>query len=172
MPSQLFAPSSEGEARLLLLISAFTGRSKSLEGRTKLAKLDFFLRYPDYLRRAINIRAPATNLPDAPLLAKTIENRMIRYRYGPWDPAYFSLLGRLLGRGLVDVVPGAQGLHFRTSGAGSRLAAKLAETEDWKQTAAISKLLRRHLDLSGASLKRFVYKNFPEVTAASWGEPL
>src|SRR6266480_7920176 len=53
---ELFYPSPLGEGRLLILIDAFTSSSKSLEGRTKLAKLDFLLRYPAHLERALAVR--------------------------------------------------------------------------------------------------------------------
>jgi hypothetical protein len=53
---ELFQPSIESEARILLLINAFTTPTKSLEGRTKLAKLDFLLRYPSFMQRALAIR--------------------------------------------------------------------------------------------------------------------
>ena len=56
MKIDLFQPTIEGEARLLLLIEAFSRGIKTLEGRTKLAKLDFFLRYPRYFHRALQIR--------------------------------------------------------------------------------------------------------------------
>ena len=45
MSAAEFHPSLEGEARLLLLVEAFSRGRKVLEGRTKLAKLDFLLRY-------------------------------------------------------------------------------------------------------------------------------
>src|SRR6266496_5531002 len=53
MRSDLFQPTEEGEARLLILIASLSGPTRSLEGRTKLAKLDFLLRYPTFLRRAL-----------------------------------------------------------------------------------------------------------------------
>src|SRR5688572_12691214 len=94
MRSELFFPTAEGEARLLLLIDAFSHPGRSLEGRTKLAKLDFFLRYPAYFSRALLARGgtrPTRAVLDAARQAAdegdTIENRMVRYRYGPWDPA-------------------------------------------------------------------------------------
>lgn len=45
-------------SRLLLLINAFAGASRegSIEGLTKLAKLDFLLRYPANLERALIAR--------------------------------------------------------------------------------------------------------------------
>ena len=55
MRPDMFYPSALGEGRILLLIDRFTTPKKCLEGRTKLAKLDFFLRYPSYLSKALDI---------------------------------------------------------------------------------------------------------------------
>jgi len=125
--SDLFAPTVEGEARLLLLIDAFTGPTANLEGRTKLAKLDFLLRYPAFLRRAIAIRNPDAELPDPDPSEANIEQRMVRYRYGPWDPAYFALLGSLIGRGLVVPVSHRNGVAYRTTPDGHAVASDLVQ---------------------------------------------
>src|SRR3989304_7704696 len=94
MRPELFYPSPLGEGRLLILINAFTTPTKSLEGRTKLAKLDFFLRYPGHLERALAILGPAKiSIPEEE--QENIETKMVRYRFGPWDPSYFSLLGTI-----------------------------------------------------------------------------
>ena len=68
----------EGEARLLLLSEAFSRSSKVLEGRTKLAKLDFLLRYPSYCARALQIRRPGlVDAMEGP--EPDLESRMVRY---------------------------------------------------------------------------------------------
>jgi hypothetical protein len=173
MPSNLFAPSVEGEARLLLLIDAFTGPTANLEGRTKLAKLDFLLRYPTFLRRAIAIRRPGAELPAPDPSADNIEQRMVRYRYGPWDPAYYALLGSLIGRGLVIPVSHRSGVGYRTTDQGRVVARDLAETVPWRDVAERARLLKRHFgSVSGTFLMNFVYKHFPEVTSASWRQEL
>ena len=172
MRRELFAPSAEGEARLLLLVDTFTTNARSLEGRTKLAKLDFFLRYPSYLARALELRSPDAQIEVDSDEEHNIENRMVRYRFGPWDPSYFGILGRLIGKGLVRPVPFRQGIGFRTTEIGSSLAKKLKQEEEWKEVSYRTRLLKKHLDLSGTGLKDFVYDNFPEVTQATWGEKL
>jgi hypothetical protein len=63
MRRDLLQPVPTGEARLLLLIDAFSDQPPGLEGRTKLAKLDFLLRYPAFFRRAVARRAPAVVPP-------------------------------------------------------------------------------------------------------------
>lgn len=161
----------EGEGRLLLLISAFGDRG--IEGRTKLAKLDFFVRYPAYLSRALRIRAPQRNLQVEGIEdVGPIESRMIRYRYGPWDPSYFTLLGRLIGRGMVDVVPGKRTFRYRATDRGRQTAALLAGHDAWESTQSRCGLVKRHLDLQGSTLKDFIYAHFPEVSSARWGEAL
>ena len=169
---ELFLPTPEGEGRLLLLIDAFTGPAKSLEGRTKLAKLDFLLRYPSYFRRALSIRAPDASAPQPEASEVNIEQRMVRFRYGPWDPAYFALLGSLIGRGLVEPASVSSGVGYRTTQSGTAVAAQLRAVEVWGETAMRARLLRRHFDLSGSTLKDFVYEHFPEVSSAAWGEVL
>lgn len=170
MRRDLFEPSVEGEARLLLLISGFTTPKKSLEGRTKLAKLDFFLRYPAFFRRAMQLSGQTQEMSAA--ANPDIETRMVRYRYGPWDPAYFALLGRLIGKGLVTPVSVKRGIGYRATDQGKAAAKRIAETEEWREVAETVKVLRRHFDYTGSHLKDFIYRNFPEVTDAEWGDVL
>ncbi|MFC1614464.1 hypothetical protein ACFL5K_04130 [Gemmatimonadota bacterium] len=177
MKQILFEPSKEGEARLLILIAAFSAPDKSLEGRTKLAKLDFFLRYPSYFAYALRKRprisqSAKAEANHAELEGGTIESRMMRYRFGPWDPAYFSLLGRLVGKGLVNPVKERYGIGYQATDIGLKLANRLSKTEEWQSIAERTKLLRQYFDLSGSKLKDFIYKEFPEVTGAKWGEVL
>lgn len=173
-----FRPSREAEARLLLLIDAFSHKrgagKRYLEGRVKLAKLDFLVRYPRYLRRVLLSHGAkaadvATINPDeAPLDA-----RMMRYRYGPWDPSYYALLGSLIGRGLVEVAPlaGTSGMGYRTSDIGAGLAADLGKDESYAQLVERMRLLRRYLDKPGATLKKYLYE-LPEIADAAWNEEL
>ncbi len=173
-----FRPSREAEARLLLLIDAFSrkanGVPRHLEGRVKLAKLDFLLRYPRHLRRVLLAHGANPNQvagldPDeAPLDA-----RMMRYRYGPWDPSYFAVLGSLIGRGLVEVTPlgGGGGLGYRTSQAGADVAENIRSDESFISLADRLTLLRRYLDKSGTTLKNYLYE-LPEIADANWYEDL
>lgn len=166
-----FHPSPEGEARLLLLIEGFSRGSKALEGRTKLAKLDFLLRYPEYLERALKIRRPHL-APPSRVSEADVESRMVRYRYGPWDPSYFALLGRLMGKGLVRPVPFSRGIGYRTTEKGRTIASALRAEESWHEVAQRVDILRQHFDLAGTTLKNFIYDHFPDVTHARWGRSL
>ncbi len=172
MRKELFQPSIESEARILLLINAFTTTTQSLEGRTKLAKLNFLLRYPSFMQRALAIRTSNQVMEVAFEEQHNIEGRMIRYRYGPWDPSYYAILGRLIGKGLIEIVPNKLGLSYRTTERGSQIAKALAKEDSWSETSLRIKLLKQNFNLSGSTLKDFIYKHFPEVTSASWGQEL
>jgi hypothetical protein len=167
----------ESEARVLLLIDEFSRKTtgpRTLEGRVKLAKLDFLSRYPKHLANLLASRGVIDSVrnelekQDSPL-----ESRMMRYRYGPWDPSYFAILGSLVGRGLVDVVPaqGTSALGYRTTDRGADLAGELRADGAFDDLIGRIRLLRRHLDLTGETLKRLLYE-LPEVADATWYEEL
>jgi hypothetical protein len=173
--SELFQPTIDGEARLLVLIAAFSDLPEGVDGRTKLAKLDFLLRYPHYFVRAMSIRAPQEDHPLARASKadlETLETRMIRYRYGPWDPAYFTLIGRLVSRGLVVPVKTKYGIGLRATNAGAETVTKLTRHPSWKETQERAALLREHFNNKGKWLKDWIYENFPEVKGAKMGETL
>jgi hypothetical protein len=173
-----YRPSRESEGRVLLLIDSFSrmsdGRPRHLEGRVKLAKLDFLLRYPRYLRRVLLAhgaqpgQVEVIDSDEAPLDA-----RMMRYRYGPWDPSYYAVLGSLIGRGLVEVTPlgGTSGFGYRTSATGAQVAAGLLADESFDPLSDQLRLLRRYLDKSGTTLKNYLYE-LPEIADVSWHEEL
>lgn len=161
----------EAEGRVLLLIAAFSGTDRNpraLEGRVKLAKLDFLIRYPKYLQRVLAARnvVVAPELLDAP--HSPIAERMIRYRFGPWDPSYYAVLGSLIGRGLVVVVPIKQGLGYRASADGKALADRLTEDESWQRTGGLALVVRRHLDLAGTTLMKLLYDEVSEMRDEQW----
>src|SRR6266516_3922762 len=168
-----FRPTRDGEARLLLLIDAFsrnTRKARYLEGRVKLAKLDFLLRYPHHLKTVLVAHgASAEEVTAIDEDEGPLDLRMMRYRYGPWDPAYYALLGSLIGRGLVQVVPrpGATGFGYRTSHLGAHLAAELRDDDSFSRLSERLHLLRRYLDKSGNTLKKYLYE-LPEVADATW----
>lgn len=100
------------------------------------------------------------------------KSRMVRYRYGPWDPAYYAVLGRLLGKRLVEPVPFRRGIGYRATNKGQRIAKILRNGSDWEEMAQRVRLLRRYFDLNGARLTRFIYEHFPEVASSSLGGAL
>ncbi len=172
METALLRAEPEGEARLLLLIQAFSVGEATLQGRVKLAKLDFLLRYPTYFRRALAARGRSVE-ETAELDEDNIDRAMVRYRYGPWDPAYYALLGSLVGRRLIETVPESRYTGLRTTETGAQAAEALAVTPAWRDLAERAQRLRGAFkNQTGTWLMKFIYEQFPEVTQADWGERL
>src|SRR5580700_8564735 len=90
-------------ARLLVLLGSADARrttpitkAKAVEGITKLAKLDFLLRYPTCLERALSeLGRDPREAQVQPRERTSIEAKMVRFRYGPWDGRYRRWLGLL-----------------------------------------------------------------------------
>ena len=160
-------PTPEAEMRLLLLIDAFG--TTGMAGRTQLAKADFFVRYPRYLGRALEMVGATFHVDGGEF---DIEQRMIRHRYGPWDPTYFSVLGRLRSRRLIEWTRSGGGVGFRTTDSGRDLARKFRTVEEWQAVDFRAALVAKHLGWSGDRLRRFIYDSFPEVVGRKWGEEI
>jgi hypothetical protein len=161
--------------RLLVLVDTFGGRSgdKQIEGLTKLAKLDFLLRYPDYLERALIAREvsnPALNVYD--FERHSIEARMVRFRYGPWDHRYRRFLNTLAGRGLVTIGQSGRTIMIGLTDRGRKAASMLREECEYSTIGQRAALLKRHLDLSATNLMEFIYATFPEVASLRLGETI
>ncbi|GAB2716278.1 hypothetical protein [Kitasatospora kifunensis] len=157
------------EARILLLIDRFTAAKKGLNGLTKLAKLDFLLRYPAMLDRLLvddSINWPQGTQPtSSERLA--VESRMTRYKYGPWDQRYYSILGSLAARGLITYT-GADRAEFRVTAQGTIAATALAATDEWAVVAQRIDLLKRHFNKSGTALKTLIYDRLPDAVDRPW----
>ncbi|ROR46572.1 hypothetical protein [Kitasatospora cineracea] len=157
----------DAQARLLLLIDAFG--KPGVEGRMKLAKLDFLLRYPDRFAALLAARAPGVAVGEDPWLTGAIEQRMIRYRYGPWDPAYYGLLGALVGKRLITTRQHGNVAVYAVTESGHGVASALSITDSWRAVRSRTQLLRRYFNFTGTSLKDLIYETFPDIAEADWG---
>lgn len=166
--AELDAEPSLHAARLLVLISAFsgTGQQDTVAGLTKLAKLDFLLRYPVMLERAMAAKGRSAHdvqLEDHERLS--VESQMVRYRFGPWDHRYREFLNILVGKGLVTVSVEGRKIVIALTEHGRALASELSASPEFQDYARRSSLLKRHFDLQATTLMRFIYATFPEVVS-------
>lgn len=155
-------------ARLLVLLSAFSGSGQgdTVEGLTKLAKLDFLLRYPVMLERALEAKGRSTRdvqLEDHERLS--VESEMVRYRFGPWDHRYREFLNILVGKELVTVSLEGRKVVIGLTESGLTLASELSASPEFQDYARRSFLLKRHFDVQATTLMRFIYETFPEVVS-------
>jgi hypothetical protein len=57
----------------------------------KMAKLDFFSRYPDFFEVARAAIAPSQSTAEQQETDDTVESAMVRHHYGPWDKRYYHV---------------------------------------------------------------------------------
>ncbi len=170
-------------ARLLILLGAFAGKNKSgtIEGLTKLAKLDFLLRYPVYLERALEARKkarPAESIePKEEAAVKdherhSVESAMVRFKFGPWDHRYRRFLNLLIAHGLATVTLEGRTYHIGLTDAGSTKAIELSLLAENIDLADRTRVIKRHFNIGGTNLKDFIYDTFPEVVSLRLGEEI
>ena len=147
----------DAEIRVLLLIVAFSGTTTkpgSMGGGDKLARLDFLLRYPKYLAAAlrhIEAEEPSVVVEEDPL-----RDRVIRYRHPTWSPSHNTIVGNLLGRGLIEAVPTSDGVDYRTIRLGRDLANSIGRDETWEAVNQNAKLVKHHFDMNAPALKHLL----------------
>jgi hypothetical protein len=153
-------------ARVLLLVGQF----KKIDGLTKIAKLDFLLRYPALtvaLCNNLGIPAPDPVLPtEEESLA--VETRMIRYKYGPWDDRYYPIIGAIVGMGLATTAHGKGSVVLVATDQTDRICEELNAKPEWRRTALRTQFLAEHFDRSGSELKSLIYQNLPSAMDRPW----
>ena len=167
--------------RLLVLLGSADGRkstpltkAKAIEGITKLAKLDFLLRYPTCLERALReLGRDPSEVNVQPRERTSIEAKMVRFRYGPWDARYRRWLGLLAARGLVTL--GVQGntVQIGLSDSGRSLAERFRADAMYADLTRRADLVTKSVgSMSATRLKDFVYEAVPEILDMKWGKEI
>lgn len=169
------------EARLLLLLRACDAAEHSggVDGIMKLAKMDFLLRYPEALGRALEhisshipeARRAAMQIPERD--KQTIEAKMIRFRYGPWDWGYRRWLRILIAKQLAMVYRRGSTTKIELSRKGRQMADELASVPEYQalveRAAAVNLAVGA---MRGTETKEFIYKIIPEINGVKWGEEI
>jgi hypothetical protein len=158
------------ETRILLLVVAVAnskGHAKKLDGLTKLAKLDFLVRYPWFAPRVLSglsATDPRLHLPDESDPSEPLDSPMIRYKFGPWDDRYYAIIGALVGRGLLQYRASRRGnVALAPSALGKRTATDLGNTSAWASVADRCGLIAEaSAGMTGNELKELVYANLSE----------
>ncbi|SDL15331.1 hypothetical protein SAMN05421823_104510 [Catalinimonas alkaloidigena] len=160
-------------ARLILLLyicgTEESNNRRRIDGLTKIAKLDFFVRYPSFFIRAAEVLDKSTSIEDT-----EPDSKMIRYHYGPWDQRYYHVIPFMEARSLINVVkdPGKNQYKFYLTPDGISLAKVLLDLHEFDELKARMLEVKRVLGRkNGHQLKELVYKLFQkEVGDLSLGE--
>ncbi|WP_051450388.1 hypothetical protein [Actinospica robiniae] len=145
------------QARVLLLIDAFTKRTRGLGDIERLIVLDSVLRFPWILprlpfkpRRAW----PDRLAPDEREVA-AFDARYAPARYGPWTDRYELIIRALVGRGLVSD-HAASPEDFKTTTSGRRAASQLTRLSEWSLQHDRAAYLYKHANLATRTLDEAV----------------
>jgi len=150
-------------SRLLLLIHLCGSKERKsgnirLSGLTKLAKLDFFIRYPKFFRIAADHLEKEANIK-----RKEIESQMIRFHYGPWDKRYYQVLPFLEARNLIKIEKEKSTYEFIITAKGIEVAKKIISQEEFDELINDIKEVKKVLgNFTGTKLKNLVYELFDE----------
>ncbi|MGD0451191.1 MAG: hypothetical protein ABSA79_09090 [Candidatus Bathyarchaeia archaeon] len=162
-------------ARLLILLKEFDTKKggPGIDGKTKLVKLDFLLRYPVYLERALKEKKlPESTIAIMEYERSSIESTMIRYRFGPWDPRYDTFINLLIGMGLCELSKNGRMVYIGLTQKGFEAALRLSKAEEFENIVNRSRILRRYFNQGGTSLMNFIYDTFPEIVSLKTGETI
>jgi hypothetical protein len=160
------------QARVLLLVTAAaaaTGHQGKVDGLTKLAKLDFLLRYPALASRVLDRLDPADPRlrlsQEESAEPNNAEAPMTRYKYGPWDDRYYPVIGALVGRGLLDYRQSRRGsVALVPTAAGRALAGQMALAREWADVAERgSAIAEASAGLTGNALKNLIYERLASL---------
>jgi len=162
-------------SRLLILLGVFSGKDgkETIGGLTKLAKLDFLLRYPVYLEQALEAKNKSTNnVHVEDYEKKSVESSMVRFRYGPWDFRYRRFINSLVAKGLATVNVKGRTIEIGLTPTGLQIMKILSEDTIFSDTVRRAKLLKTHFNQKGTHLMKFIYETFPEVVTLRLGEKI
>jgi hypothetical protein len=159
----------EFHAARLLLLFKICGVAGRIDGLTKMAKLDFFVRYPQFFNeacKALGLHGEASDM--------SVESSMIRFHYGPWDDRYYHVLAFLESTGLLEVAKVKNTFTLKLTDKGQSTAKQLADDGAYDSLIEHMKHVKKALGSKGGSaLKKLIYTVFEkEVGQRTFGETI
>jgi hypothetical protein len=162
-------------ARIMILVYVVTTNGKRpIKGITKLVKLDFLLRYPKALERGlVYLGLPTDKIGIRKYEIENIESKMIRYKYGPWDPNYRIILSILNSQDLLTIIDDNDSISIQLTDEGIRAASDLTTIKEFGDYVQRSKIIKSTFgSLPATKLKNLMYDLVPEISSAAMGEEL
>jgi hypothetical protein len=143
-------------ARLLLLIS-LCGTASKIDGLTKMAKLDFFVRYPDFF--SVAKKNTASRVRES----RPVESAMVRHHYGPWDKRYYHVLAYLESKKLINIDKHKNSYRIGLTPDGKEKALALESKASFAPLVDRMKAVKKEFgSRSGSTLKKLIYQLFDE----------
>ncbi len=146
-----------------MLLMEICGTKGRIVGLTKMAKLDFFSRYPDFFEVARVAVAPSPSVIERRPKDNTVESAMVRHHYGPWDKRYYHVLAHLEAHGLINVRKEGKTYQIGLTDLGHERAKLLAARPSFAPIVARMKEVKTAFGgKTGGFLKKLIYQLFDE----------
>lgn len=162
-------------ARLLLILRAVdeVHPDKPVEGATKLANLDFLVRYPSALERALKESGYSVGPAEvAPEERANVESHMIQHRWGPWDKRYRRWINLLVGRGLASARLDGKAISVNITPRGREVATRLSASPDFEIINKRALIVAQRFPQTAKGLRKFTMEKFPELSSMRVGEEI
>ncbi|MES1973342.1 MAG: hypothetical protein V4472_12865 [Pseudomonadota bacterium] len=152
----------EFHAARLLLLMLVCGTAGRIDGLTKMAKLDFFSRYPDfYLVARAAESGQERQAASATRESEIVESSMVRHHYGPWDKRYYHVLAHLEAKRLITVSKEKKSYQIALTPLGKERAKTLSELQSFASLVDRLKQIRETFGKkTGTYLKDLIYRLF------------
>lgn len=153
----------EFHAARLMLLMHLCGVSGRIDGLTKMAKLDFFARYPEFFDVARSTIESAGSEATRPASDERVESAMVRHHYGPWDKRYYHVLAHLEAKQLITVTKEGRSYRIALTDSGRARAKNLAALPSFAPIVARMKEIKKAFgSKNGTYLKDLIYRLFDQ----------
>jgi len=144
--------------RLVLLLSTCGGPTATINGLTKMAKLDFFVRYPDFFD--VVQEKPQTRTAKG---LESVEAAMVRHHYGPWDKRYYHVLAYLEAKDLITIKKTGKSFRLALTKTGKAAAKALAASAPFETLLIhMRRVAAEFSGKTGNELKSMIYATFDQ----------
>lgn len=164
--------------RILILIDTLSGKNQTQEvdGINKMVKLDFLLRYPVALERALIYIGKNKDINKIEMKAfekENVESQLMHFQYGPWDNRYRRFLTILESKELITLSVKGQTVKIGITNSGHQVVKKTVDLPEFQDYIVRSKLIKSNFNkLSPKALIDFYYNVFPEMVTMKKGEKI
>ena len=163
-------------SRLLILFDSYSQRKNDeyIIGTTKVVKLDFFLRYPTVLEKALQAKKRVVKSINVKEFERNlVESTMIRYKFGPWDDRYWSILSTMESLGIIKISKINGVTSFKITETGKDIITQLKNFEIFDDYFKRSGIVNSNFgDLTAKGIAKKVYELRPELRTMKFGEEI
>lgn len=159
--------------RMLILIYTFAGKNGTgkIEGISKLAILDFLLRYPVALDKVLENQELKGNktinhkrFQLQSYEVNSIDAKMMKFNFAPWDFKYRRIVSILKAKDLIQVNLDGKKTVLRIKSNGIDTAKKIQDLKDYEYLVVRCKIIKSVFgSWSQKKLIDMIYIVFPEI---------